>query len=126
MKIHLLTVVLLFTILLPACRQNGPELGEVRGTITLDDRPLVGATVIFQPKAGGHASRATTDDSGRYQLVYLRDVNGAVTGSHVVKIFTASEDNPKERVPARYNKKSTLTADVARGANEYNFKLTSK
>jgi len=113
-------------LLLPACRQRGPELGAVQGTVSLDGRPLAGAIVIFEPKAGGHASRAVTDASGWYQLVYLRDTNGALVGSHIVKIFTASEDNPKERIPARYNKQSTLTADVASGANEYNFSLSSR
>ncbi len=109
-----------------ACRQRGPELGEVHGTVTLDGRPLALATVLFEPKAGGHASRAVTDNAGRYQLVYLRDTRGALVGSHLVKVFTASEDDPKERIPARYNKQSTLTTDVAYGTNEYNIKLTSR
>ncbi|MGA2796909.1 MAG: carboxypeptidase-like regulatory domain-containing protein [Thermoguttaceae bacterium] len=109
-----------------ACRQRGPQLGEVQGTVTLDGRPLARATVIFEPKAGGHASRAVTDASGRYQLVYLRDNTGALVGSHLVKVFTASEDDPKERIPARYNKQSTLAADVGSGANEYNVSMTSR
>jgi hypothetical protein len=126
MKRHVLAFIVLMMMLLPACRQRGPELGAVQGTVTLDGRPLAGGIVIFEPKAGGHTSRAVTDASGRYQLVYLRDTNGALVGSHIVKIFTASEGNPKERIPARYNKQSTLTADVASGANEHNFSLSSR
>jgi len=126
MKRFKLVFIFSVMMLLLACRQQGPELGEVQGIITIDDRPLAGATVIFEPKAGGRASKAVTDDAGRYQLVYLRNINGARIGSHIVKIFTASEDNPKERIPARYNKKTTLTADVVLGANEHNFKLTSR
>jgi hypothetical protein len=126
MRIHLIFVVLTVAMLSLACRQHGPQLGEVQGTVTLDGRPLARATVIFEPKAGGHASRAVTDASGRYQLVYLRDATGALVGSHLVKVFTASEDDPKERIPARYNKQSALTADVTTGANEYNVSLTSR
>ncbi len=125
MRFCLFFLVLTVTILVPACR-HGPDLGLVQGTITLDGRPLAGATVIFEPKTGGHASRATTDNSGHYQLVYLRDIAGARIGTHIVKVFTASEDDPKERIPARYNKKSTLTANVAPGTNESDFNLTSR
>ena len=126
MRIRLIFVVLTVAMLSFACRQRGPQLGEVQGTVTLDGRPLVQATVIFEPKAGGHASKAITDASGRYQLVYLRDTTGALVGSHIVKVITASEDNPKERIPARYNKQSTLIADVVSGTNEYNVSLTSR
>ncbi len=126
MRIHLFFVVLTITMLSLACRRQGPELGEVQGTVTFDGRPLVRATIIFEPKAGGHASRAVTDASGRYHLVYLRDINGALIGSHIVKVFTASEDDPKERVPPRYNKQSTLTAEVVHGTNEFNFELASR
>jgi hypothetical protein len=113
-------------ILFSACSGGDPKLGQVQGTVTLDDRPLAGANVIFVPKAGGHTSSAVTDASGRYQLVYLRDVNGAVLGMHTVKISTASEDDPKERLPARCNKQSKITVEVVPGYNEHNFKLTSK
>jgi hypothetical protein len=126
MKILAIFFILSATILFTACRTRGPELGEVQGTVTLDGRPLAQATVVFEPQPGGHASRAVTDHSGRYQLVYLRDTNGALVGLHKVKIFTATEDDPKERIPARYNKQSTLIAAVASGVNEHNFSLTSR
>jgi hypothetical protein len=126
MKLLAIIFVLSATILFSACHARGPELGEVQGTVTLDGRPLARATVVFEPQPNGRASRAVTDSLGRYQLVYLRDANGALVGSHIVKIFTASEDDPKERIPAKYNTKSTLTADVVRGANDCNFKLSSR
>jgi hypothetical protein len=123
-KLHIIFV--LSVMLLPACRQQGPDLGDVQGTITLDGQPLVGATVIFEPKAGGRASKSVTDASGHYQLVYLRDINGAIVGPHKVKIFTATEENPKERIPEHFNKKSTIFVDVGSGTNEHNFNLKSK
>jgi hypothetical protein len=126
MKFRPTVVVLSITILFLACRQRGPELADVQGAVTLDGKPLARALIIFEPKTGGRASRAVTDDTGAYRLNYLRDVNGAKIGLHKVKITTASEDDPKERIPVRYNKKSTLTADVARGPNKHNFNLSSR
>jgi hypothetical protein len=126
MKFRPTIAVLSITILFLACRQRGPELADVQGIIALDGKPLARALVIFEPKTGGRASRAVSDDAGAYRLNYLRDANGALIGLHKVKITTASEDDPKERIPARYNKKSTLTADVVRGPNKHNFNLTSK
>jgi hypothetical protein len=113
-------------ILLCGCGRQGPKLGQVQGTVTLDGQPLKHAAVIFEPKAGGRASMAVTDASGHYELTYLRDAKGALIGPHRVKISTASEDDPKERVPARYNKQTTLGAEVTAGANQHNFKLTSR
>jgi hypothetical protein len=126
MKFPLLAAILFMTILFLACRRQGPDLGDVEGIVTLDGKPLVRASVVFEPKAGGRSSRAVTDETGRYHLIYLRDISGALIGSHKVKISTASEANPKEIVPVRYNKRSTLTADVAAGANRHNFNLSTR
>ncbi len=126
MKKSLLIFTLLATVLFSACGGQGPKLGRVQGTVTLDGQALKHAAVLFEPKSGGHASMAVTDNSGHYELIYLRDAKGALIGSHNVKISTASEDDPKERIPARYNKQTTLTAEVVGGANEHNFHLTSR
>jgi hypothetical protein len=126
MRICPVAILLLSTVLFLACRQRGPELGNVQGTITLDNRPLALATVIFEPKTGGRASKAITDQKGHYILVYLRDMPGTQIGSHIVKIFTATENDPKERIPARYNKKTTLSVEVGAGTNEHDFNLSSR
>jgi hypothetical protein len=118
-------LVMMIATLTAGC-QRGPDLGLVEGTITLDGRPLAATAVVFQPKMGGHASRATTDDAGHYRLIYIRDIGGALIGSHAVSIYTASESDPKERLPARYNKKSTITVEVVSGKNVQNFNLTSR
>jgi len=120
--IFTLAVLLFFS----GCGGRGPKLGQVQGTVTLDGQPLKHAAVIFEPKAGGRASMAITDASGHYELIYLRDIKGALLGSHKAKISTASEDDPKQRIPARYNRQTTLTAEVTPGANQHNFNLTSR
>ncbi|MBN2295074.1 MAG: carboxypeptidase regulatory-like domain-containing protein [Pirellulales bacterium] len=102
-----------------------PECGQVTGTVTLDSQPLAGATIFFKPQSGTQ-SYAKTDAQGRYELTYLRDIKGAKVGSHTVLITTATEESPRERLPARYNRQSTLTAQVAPGENTFNFDLKSR
>jgi hypothetical protein len=99
-----------------------PALGMVHGTVTLDGRPLVGATVLFQPVEPGRTSIAVTGDDGRYELVYLRKDKGAKVGAHVVQITSR---NPAI-LPPRYNTQSILKAEVKRGTNTIDFPLTSK
>jgi len=105
-----------------------PELTIVTGTVTLDGNPLPGANVIFQPQQG-KTTFAMTDESGEYELMYNQDVAGAVPGNYTVKI--TKEKNPEEPgielVPAKYNEKTNLKADVKPGEeNHFQFDLTRK
>ena len=122
-----LALMLLTALFVPGCGRDGrPPLGRVQGVVTLDSEPLAGALVVFEPVEPARPSRGVTDAAGRYTLTYLRDIEGAVIGAHEVKITTAGEELPHERVPARYNQSTTLTAEVDRGRNERNFELTSR
>ena len=114
-----------------------PETGTVTGTVTLDGTPLAEALVIFQPESG-RTSSGTTDATGKYELDYTSTLKGAKLGKHTVSIttFKAPEGNletkeaqkevPKEKVPAQYNKDTTLTAEVKAGENTIDFDLQSK
>ncbi|MEA1951801.1 MAG: hypothetical protein U9N87_10480, partial [Planctomycetota bacterium] len=73
----------------------------------------------------GKQSYAKTDAAGRYELIYLRDIKGAKVGPHKVIITTAAERSPQERLPACYNRQTTLTAQVEPGANTVDFDLKS-
>jgi hypothetical protein len=118
---------LLLSLGLAGCaRSDRPELAEVQGLVTLDGKPLPRATVVFQPIKGGRTSRGTTDAAGQYHLIYLRDIKGAILGSHKVTITTATEDVRQERLPARYNRQTALTAEIQAGTNQQDFILTSK
>ena len=118
-------------LLLTGC--GGGDLGQVTGTITLDNQPLADATVQFEPIQGGRWSAARTDASGKYELVYTRQQMGAEFGEHLVKITTAQElvdgDNVTEvaeRVPAKYNASSELRATVKEGKQVIDFPLDSQ
>lgn len=105
-----------------------PDVGRVSGIVTLDGQPLPEATVMFQPTQG-RASIATTDPAGKYSLLYLDGVPGALLGSHKVIIRTEipGEDGQppiaKEKLPKKYHEQSELTAEVKPGSNTFNFEL---
>jgi hypothetical protein len=111
-----------------------PELGDVTGVVTLDDEPLSNASVEFIPE-NRNPSIGLTDEQGRYKLTFHASADGALIGRHEVKISTFQapyQDNEgthhpavPERVPARYNKRTELEAEVGPGHQELNFALTS-
>ncbi len=114
---------------------SGVELVPVRGTVTLDGKPLEGARVTFFPQPGGRPSYGQTDPSGHYELVYIDNLRGAIPGTHKITISTFVEPNSDssdpleqqgqpETVPSNYNSQSTLTTDIEKGG-EQSFTLTS-
>lgn len=119
---------------IPGCssRSDIPALGEVTGTVTLDGAPLEGATVTFAPPKG-RPSTGMTNQQGQFMLDYAAGYQGAMIGNHTVRISTERyTENPdgttdffKETVPATFNSRSTLTADVKPGENTFDFELSS-
>ncbi|MBP88312.1 MAG: hypothetical protein CMJ64_16620 [Planctomycetaceae bacterium] len=113
------------------CEQpsNLPELGEVTGVVTLDGRPLASADVMFFPNYAAKRSQAITDENGRYELLYQRDiVKGAVVGHHTVAINKVVEDprmGHRQILSDRYWKDSTIRREVKAGKNVINLALTS-
>jgi hypothetical protein len=117
-----------------------PPLGRVRGTVTMDGQPLAGVDVVFAPEKG-RPSMATTDAYGHYDMWYINRTMGAKVGPH--KVFIRPTDMPPEeaaangssggapvapppKIPSKYNKRSTLTAEVKAGRNTFDFALESK
>lgn len=110
------------------CWSRKSNVASVTGTVTLDGKPVAGATVGFQPRKGRPAYGGT-DDQGRYKLFYDFRSAGAVVGTCDVTITTAHEDEegrPRpERVPRKYFKPGALVVEVEPKANVFNFELTS-
>ncbi|MFI4874738.1 MAG: carboxypeptidase-like regulatory domain-containing protein [Blastopirellula sp. JB062] len=114
-------------------RPDYGDLGTVVGTVTLDGSPYANATVQFTPETG-RPSIGATDSEGKYELYYIRDVKGALPGTHRVEISTnpvnpkmgSAELKFKEPLPKRYNSRSTLTAEVRLDANQFDFALQSR
>ncbi len=114
-------------------------MGQVRGVVTIDGKPLDTARVMFMPdptggNAGGH-SEAMTDKDGSYDLIFSRDVekHGAIVGAHRVVIEdTAAEESRgefrKNRVPPPYRTPSEtpLRFEVQSGEQTIDIELNSK
>jgi hypothetical protein len=112
---------------------DGPELGYVEGTVTLDGQPLPEAQVEFQPQGEGRPSYGETDAGGRFELQFGVDQPGAMVGTHTVRITTggmeSTGDGPptiiEEKVPPQYNTETQLEKTVEPGSNEFEFTLTT-
>jgi len=111
-----------------------PDLASVSGVVTLDGAPLDGAKIIFEPQqvtdnGRRHTSSATTESDGSYTLEYNSEASGATPGTHKVLIIKMPDDPDQageQLVPAKYNDKTELTAEVKEGDNTFNFDLKSK
>ena len=109
------------------------DLGLVTGTVTLDGEPYPNAEITFAPQTG-RPSSGMTDEQGHYQLRYIRETMGALPGEHRVRISTTpplrdpSYRGPafKDPIPAKYNRRTELTAMVEKGPNTFDFDLKSK
>ena len=130
-----LFLVCLVSLFSAGCRDGGPELGTVSGTVRLDGEPVPKATIVFQPGAGGSPSEGRTDENGYYELLYGVDKPGAMLGEHVVQISTYrqyrdDDEGPvltaPELLPPKYNEESTLKRHVKSGSQTIDFDLKSR
>ncbi len=68
------------------CGDDGaPPIGRVTGTVTHNGQALPGVTITFMPD-NGRPSWGITDESGRYQLHWDADHDGAEVGRHKVSV----------------------------------------
>lgn len=142
---HTCRILVVAVCALAAGCSDRPALAPVKGTVTFDGKPLAAGSITFEAKSvrpatgkivNGEIVELTTYDPG----------DGVPVGQHKVSI-TATEDaasavvpNPgdakapkanymvgKSLIPARYNDPATsgLTAEIKKGENTVEFKLTS-
>lgn len=126
--IHLATL-LAIALLAAGCSKNS-DLADVRGMITLDGEPLTNAFVVYAPTRSGTTSYGRTDAEGNYEMMFSDSESGAWIGENLVRINTGDVGagggaGPPERVPAVYNRNSTLKVDVKPDANVFDFALKS-
>jgi hypothetical protein len=80
-----------FAVLLPVLVLTQAGCGRtvaVKGVVTLDGKPVPGATVLFVPEAGGDGRPASglSDDAGQFRLTTYRPGDGAVPGTYRVVV----------------------------------------
>ncbi|MGL4463359.1 MAG: hypothetical protein ACRDD1_13645 [Planctomycetia bacterium] len=79
----------------------------VRGTVTIDGKPLSGGTVMFIPTDGGRYAKGAVDSKGNFTLGTYRNADGAVVGPHRVAIAcrkpgSGPDDPGKSSIPEFY------------------------
>ena len=126
MKCALLMSVIAAVAMLAGCGggYDGPPVGSVAGTVTIQGKPAPDVVVEFTPTEGGRGSTGTTDDSGQYELIYSSNKMGAQVGKHTVKISgnQVLDDNstnmmkPKTSVPKEVAE-MTREVEVSSGSN---------
>jgi hypothetical protein len=118
-----------------------PQPTKVTGTVTLDGKPLAGATIVFSPQKGQLAS-GVTDSQGRYSLSTFAKDDGVLPGVYRVTITANGSQDPakpdqpqtnravagKPAIPVQYSDPRTtgLTAEVRPGPNVFDLNLLSR
>lgn len=121
-----------------------------KGTVTIDEKPLVKALVYFVPdgvKVKGPGSSAITDESGNYELVTVisdKSKSGAIPGNYRVwvsslvgpdgkRIVPDGKTPPadlaaREALPPRFSDVMTseLKATVADQGGTFDFKVSAR
>lgn len=103
-------------------------VATVTGVVTYRGQPLARGTIAFFPDAelggSGPAAFGEIDDKGHYRLSTVHTGDGAVVGPHRVQIRSrAGWTGAQERLPTRYNERTTLRAVVRPEPNTINFPL---
>lgn len=68
------------------CGYRRPALTQATGTVTLDGKPLAGASVNLVPERGGRPSVGSTDSKGRFTLSTYGSRDGAARGPHRIVV----------------------------------------
>jgi len=92
-------------------RGDLPELGTVTGTVTENGKPLADAWIEFEPEKG-RLSAGRTDVEGKYTLEYTHDAEGAIVGSHTVKIGVGGQELAGAHTSAMRNAKLQVRRQV--------------
>jgi len=99
-----LSPVLLSVLAISGCGgSDRPTLVPASGRVTLAGAPIAGATVSFQPVAGGRPCSGLTDANGVYKMTSYDENDGAPVGEHrvvIIKIAGAGASAPAEAAPA--------------------------
>jgi hypothetical protein len=84
-------------------KSDRPDIAAASGRVTLNGAPVAGATVSFQPVAGGRPCSGVTNAQGIYQITSYDANDGAPVGEHrvaIIKIAGEGATKPAEAAPA--------------------------
>jgi hypothetical protein len=85
----------------------GKRMVKVEGKVLLDDKPLDGAAVLFQPDDGGRPATGMTGSDGVFSLTTFTTGDGARTGDYKV-IITKKKDSVAAQAPATMGNQDSM------------------
>jgi len=137
---HYFSILLVILLCCFGCKGGGlPGLVPCSGVVTLDDKPLEGATVMLIPRDSSGSLRnaiGVTDATGKFRMTTLQENDGVMPGTYTVtvtkfektgEVVTLSDKDPEtgqnitfepsaNRLPAAYEKMdSPLEITVPKG-----------
>ena len=97
------TVAVLILVAAVGCGDGRPKRVPVSGQVLVDGKPVKGGSIQFIPE-GSRASSSDLDEDGRFSLRCFEKDDGAVTGTHRVKVAARAMEGGKLRwyAPEKY------------------------
>ena len=111
---------------------GGLDLQPVTGTVTFDGAPIEEGRIQFRSTAGDQRSFAGVIENGSYTVeTFTGPMQVQIRASRLVegKFDTSNPDEETPMgemyIPAKYNSRTELTAEVPEGGTTLDFELTS-
>ena len=123
---RLVTIGLVFVLTVAGCGGHEKDTAVVRGTVTLDGKPLPGGSVMFTPPSGRGAVGPIASD-GTFSLSTYAPGDGAAVGPHKAAILapappseTATPPAWAAKLPQRYQNAESSGLEYTVEANKEN------
>jgi hypothetical protein len=127
------------------CGPRDPKTYPVKGTVTLDGKPVAGAGVMLIP-AAGRPAHAATDQNGNFTMSTFREGDGALPGENAITVslvktvgatanaeglegdFDPAKIHDEWVIPEKYSKAKTsgLSVEVTASTPPLVLELSSK
>lgn len=107
----------------------GSDLAQVEGNVTMNNQPISGVEVSFEPAGPeGGTGMGYTDENGHYTVHFPGRKVGTPPGEYVVRLKGAEvlDGGEKIAIPATYNSQSTLKRTVEPGSNTFDFNIETE
>jgi hypothetical protein len=91
---------------------SGIPTADVRGTVTINGKPVSGVQVQFVPDAKIRPAIAITDAGGRYSAQFVSTQSGVPLGPCVVQFSMFKGAAPKNYLPKEFNENAAANPEL--------------
>jgi hypothetical protein len=114
---------------LVGCDSAPYDMAPVRGTVTIDGKPLTSGRVMFVPKGrdgglnSGKPAFGRIQQDGTFVLYTYGDDDGAIVGEHSVTIVSSAEDAATEQNAPKFGRVSLAKSYAVVPDQDNNIKI---